>query len=69
MVEKLFQFLEYVYCYDATKLKRLVKFYVPTWTLFAGLVTNSIFLNSRDALLLQFFTMLVRCEKAYSEDS
>ena len=26
-------------CYDAKKLKKIVKFYVPTWTLFAGPVT------------------------------
>ena len=30
MVVKSCQFLEYIFCYDATNL---VKFYVPTWTL------------------------------------
>ena len=25
--------------YDAVNLKKMVRFYVPTWTLFAGLVT------------------------------
>ena len=28
-----------ILCYDATNLKKMVKFYVPTWTLFAGPVT------------------------------
>ena len=29
----------YIFCYDARKLKKKVKFYVPTWTPFAGPVT------------------------------
>ena len=33
------QFLKSIFCYDATKLKKMVKFYVPSWTLFAGPVT------------------------------
>ena len=33
------QFLKSIFCYDATKLKKMVKFYVPTWMLFAGPVT------------------------------
>ena len=40
MVEKSCQFLNYVFFYDETKLKKMVKFYVPTWTLFAGPVPN-----------------------------
>ena len=39
MVEKSRQFLKYVFCYDATKLKKMAKFCVPAWTLFAGPVT------------------------------
>ena len=39
MVEKSCQFLKYYFCYDATKLKKIVKFYVTTWTLFTGPVT------------------------------
>ena len=39
MVEKSCQFLNYIFCYDETKLKKMVKFYVSTWTLFAGPVT------------------------------
>ena len=40
MIEKICQSHKYNFCYDATKLKKMVKFYVPTWTLFAGPVTN-----------------------------
>ena len=39
MVEKPCQLLKHIFCYDATKLKKMAKFYVPTWTLFAGPVT------------------------------
>ena len=40
MIEKTCQSHKYNLCYDATKLKKMVKFYVPTWTLFAGPVTK-----------------------------
>ena len=39
MIDKSCQFLKYIFCYDATKLKKMVKFYVSTWTLFPGPVT------------------------------
>ena len=39
MVEKSCQFLDYIFCCDAAKLKKIVKFYVLTWTLFANPVT------------------------------
>ena len=51
MVEKSCQFFKYIFYYDATNLKKMVKFYVPTWTLFAGPVTYGIILYR--AILLQ----------------
>ena len=35
MVEKIMSISKYIFYYDATKLKKLVKLYVPTWILFA----------------------------------
>ena len=39
MVENSRQFLKQIFCFDATNLKKMVKFYVPTWTCFVGSVT------------------------------
>ena len=57
MVEKSCQFLIFIFCYGATKLKKMVKLYVPTWTLFAGLITYSkCIMLIRYACMLHFDT-------------
>ena len=39
MIENSWQSLKQITSYQSTKLEKMVKFYVPTWTLFAGPVT------------------------------
>ena len=43
MVQISNQWLKYIVSYDAVNLKNIVKFYVPTWSIFAGPVTNVIY--------------------------
>ena len=43
--------LEQIISYDATNLKNMVKFYVPTWSIFAGPVTYSIVFNEITAMV------------------
>ena len=63
------QWLKYFISYDGVNLKNLVKFYVPTWSIFAGPVTNIKYVPNCNKILYHSFghirTYTVACNSSY----